>query len=243
MHMMFVDESGDPGYPSNGNWRGWGGTKLFVRVGVIIHGWKWKTWNTRLLQFKSDCGLLWNDEIKASDIRKGGKAFSGWDANRRQQFIRDLAVLIGGNPDIHLFTVIIDKSKVDLTKKDRLIKPEVRSLELLLERYNSFLGQQKDNTGIVILDPVKESSDDNLRRFQSYLASKSEHFQPLHIVESTFFAKSHTSNMIQIADVCSNIIYRELNRRGREPEYRSLEDRFARHNGRIQGCGIKIWPK
>ena len=48
MHMMFVDESGDPGYPPGGKWRRWGGSTHFARVGVIIHGWKWKAWHDRL---------------------------------------------------------------------------------------------------------------------------------------------------------------------------------------------------
>jgi len=42
MYMMFVDESGDPGYPADGNWSRWGGSTHFARVGLIIHGWKWK---------------------------------------------------------------------------------------------------------------------------------------------------------------------------------------------------------
>ncbi len=40
MHMLFVDESGDPGYPKDGNRGKWGATKFFVRVGPVIHGWK-----------------------------------------------------------------------------------------------------------------------------------------------------------------------------------------------------------
>ena len=38
MHMMFVDESGDPGYPTDGDWSKFGGSEFFSRVGVIIHG-------------------------------------------------------------------------------------------------------------------------------------------------------------------------------------------------------------
>jgi hypothetical protein len=63
MHMMFVDESGDPGYPISGIWSGWGGSRLFARVGVIIHGWKWKAWHERLFQFKHNRGLTWDAEI------------------------------------------------------------------------------------------------------------------------------------------------------------------------------------
>jgi hypothetical protein len=127
MHMMFADESGDPGYPCNGNWINWGGSNHFARVGVIIHGWKWKTWNERLVTFKNSRGLTWDDEIKASHLRKGGGSFSGWEESRRKLFLSDMMVMVGGNTDITLLGVIIDKRKVDTTKCDRLVKPEVRS--------------------------------------------------------------------------------------------------------------------
>jgi hypothetical protein len=242
MHMMFVDESGDPGYPINGIWSGWDGSRLFARVGVIIHGWKWKAWHERLFQFKHNRGLTWDAEIKANHIRQGKGSFVGWDENRRERFMDDLCTLIGVNTDITLIGVIIDKTKIDVTRQDRMVKPEVRSLELLLERYNLFLGEQKDKAGIVVLDPVKESSDDNLRRFQNYLLAQSPNLRPLHIVESTFFAKSHTSNMIQVADVCCNVLFRELARVNGNPEYRRLTPRFWRHGNRLQGYGIKRWP-
>lgn len=140
-----------------------------------------------------------------------------------------------------LLAIVVDKTKVDITKTDLLVKPDVRSLELLLERYNLFLENQLDKTGIVILDLVKETSDDNLRRFQSYLQSKSPRLKPLRIVESTFFAKSHTSNMIQIADICTNVFFRKTTR-GEQAEYSHLASRFWKHNNRVLGYGIKNWP-
>jgi hypothetical protein len=242
MHMMFVDESGDPGYPPRGNWRGWGGSKLFARVGAVIHGWKWKAWNQRLLQFKFNRGLTWDAEIRASDIRRGRGAFVGWDDGRRNLFLNDLCSLIGLNTDITLLGVVIDKTRIDVTQRDRMVKPEVRSLELLLERYNLFLRCQQDKAGIVVLDPVKESSDDNLRRFQSYLQAQSPNLRPLHIVESTFFAKSHTSNMVQVADVCTNVFYRQETKHGGVSEFRHLRRGFWSRNKRVVGYGIKRWP-
>jgi hypothetical protein len=242
MHMMFVDESGDPGYPRNGKWAGWGGSVQYARVGVIIHGWKWKAWNERLLFFKRRNGLMWNDEIRASNIRRGKKAFSGWDKTRRDQFLIDLTTLIGQNKDITLLGIAIDKTKVKLSGSKRITQPEVRSLEFLLERYNLFLENQKDKSGIVILDPVEEKREDNLRRFQSYLLAKSLHLRPVHIVEGAFFAKSHTSNMIQIADICANVFYREMAYHSNHPEYQSIYKRFWRRNNRVMGYGIKRWP-
>ena len=87
MYMMFVDESGDPGYPPGGKWKGWGGSTHFARVGVIIHGWKWWAWNDKLTSFKRNRGLTWDAEIKASDIRRGQGAFVGRDKAERQFFL------------------------------------------------------------------------------------------------------------------------------------------------------------
>ena len=60
-------------------------------------------------------------------------------------------------------------------------------------------------------------------------------------MEGTFFAKSHTSNLMQIADVCTNVFYREM-RRGGIAEFKAIHRRFWKQRGRIQGYGIKKWP-
>lgn len=242
MYMMFVDESGDPGYPADGKWTDFGGSKIYTKVGVILHGWKWKAWNERLTQFKRQNGLVWNDEIKASFIRKGKGCFVGWDAGRRMRFLNDLAALIGQHVDMSLIGIVIDKRKVDISQSERVVKPDIRSMEFLLERYNFFLDGQKDKAGIVVLDPIHEKSDDEIRYFQSYLQTHSTHFKPLHIVESTFFAKSHTSNMIQVADVCTNIFYHEMLHKKNDEPYKAIHGRFFHLKGKIMGVGIKVWP-
>ncbi len=79
----------DTGYPPDGNWDRWEGSKLFVRMGAIIHGRKWKRWDERLKRFKNNRGLNWDAEIKASHIRRGKDHFVGWDRLRR-----DLCIII-----------------------------------------------------------------------------------------------------------------------------------------------------
>ena len=88
--MMFVDESGDPGYPPAGKWAGWGGSTHFARVGVIIHGWKWKAWNDRLTSFKRNRGLTWDAEIRASDR---ALVISGPNAGGKTTAVKTLGVL------------------------------------------------------------------------------------------------------------------------------------------------------
>jgi hypothetical protein len=241
--MMFVDESGDPGYPTDGNWTKWRGSKTYSRVGLIIHGWKWKAWNENLASFKRNRGLLWDAEIKASHLRRGQGAFVGWDEPRREQFIKDLSTIIGLNTDFTLIGVAIDKTKVTPGGNERMRKPDIRSLELLLERYNRFLHLQQDRAGIVVLDPTKDADDDNIRYFQSFLQTQSPNLKPLHIVEGTFFAKSHTSNMIQLTDFCCNVFFREITRNDQSPEWKAIRPRFWRVDNRVLGNGIKHWPQ
>jgi hypothetical protein len=243
MHMMFVDESGDPGYPKDGDWSKFGGSKLYTRLGLIIHGWKWKSWNQKIESFKRNRGLLWDSEIHSADVWQGKGAFTGWDFPRRLAFINDLSTLIGRNADFTLIGIIIDKSKVDTTQREHFVKPEVRSFELLLERFNLFLDSCNDKCGIVVLDPYQERSDDNLRYYQFFLQSSSPHLKPLHIVEGTFFAKSHTSNMIQLADFCCNLFYREQSKQLNKPEWKEIHQRFWRMSNRIKGVGIKSCPE
>ena len=241
MYMIFVDESGDPGYPNDGDWNRWGGTRVYVRVGAVIHGWKWKAWNKRMEQIKRNRGLGWDSELKASHIRRGKGAFVGWDEPRRKWFMKEVLQLIGANLDITLLGVVIDKTRVDTRMRDRIVKPEIRSMEHLLERYNLFLNHQRDKSGIVVLDTVHGVNDDNIRHFQSYLQAHSEHLRPLRIVEGTFFAKSHTSNMVQVADICSNFLYRnEVGAAGGQREFRYIYPRFWRYKRKVQGYGIEF---
>jgi len=242
MHIMFVDESGDPGFPKDGNWAKFGGSKFYVRVGLIIHGWKWNAWNRRLVAFKRNRGLLWNDEIKASHIRNGRGCFSARTEVDRQLFLRDLSTLIGSNPDFSLLCVAVDKGAMTPAASGLRDNPAIISLERLLYLYNQFLDGKKDKAGIVVLDPTGDVADDNYRYIQSHLQSNSKEFRPLHIVEGTFFAKSHTSNLIQLVDVCSNIFYNKVSKGADAPEWLSISRRLWKGNGKKGVSGITRLP-
>ncbi len=117
--------------------------------------------------FKHSRGLPWDAEIKATHLRRGKGAFAGWSAVDRHHFLIDLLDSIARETDIHLLVVAINKERIDRAQRERFTNPSVRSLELLLERYNGFLGEQRDKTGMVILDAAESRSDENLRYFQS----------------------------------------------------------------------------
>jgi hypothetical protein len=206
---MYVDESGDTGYPKPGfGFPSTGGpTPFFVRVGVIVHSWKWAGIHDRICHFKTSRFLKWDAEIKGHYLRSAKGSFQGWAPADRRNFLNDFLDTIGRELDVSILSVHIDKAKVDTSRRDRLVNPSVRSLELLLELYNHFLGEAKDKTGVVILDSVNHKNDTELRYFQNYLRTFSSNLDHRRIIDGTFFMHSHESTMLQIADVCSNVLY------------------------------------
>lgn len=236
MHIMYVDESGDGGFPADGAFPDTGGpTRWFVRGGIVLHGRQWLRVHRIVSSFKRSRHLPWNAEIKATHLRAGKGSFAGWPPHDRKQFLLDLLETITRETTLRVLVVAINKPKVDLSKRDRLSRPEVRSLELLLERYNEFLGMQPDKNGVVILDSVESASDENLRYFQSYLLEHSDHLEPRRIVEGAMFMPSHTTNLLQVADVCTNVAYRRFARADRNRE------EYARLKNRI--WVEKVWPE
>ncbi len=87
---------------------------------------------------------------------------------------------------------------------------------------------------MTILDSVEQRNDDNLRYFQSFLRERSDHLDGRRVVEGTLFMPSHTTNLLQLADLCANVLYRYYAGEFlRATEYARIEDRIAK---------IKVWP-
>ena len=228
MHLMYVDESGDPGFHPQSSER-------YVRVGVVVHGWRWQSVDERITRFKITHGLTWKDEIRASDIRRRAGAFAKWKPIERAEFRVNLLDTIGRECDeLSVFGICIHKHLVDQNRKERLSNPSVRSMELLLEAFNRFLQGQRDKCGIVILDECEASHDENLRYFQNYLRRFSNAIDERRIVEGTMFLSSNSSNMLQIADVCANTLLRR---------YRWTEEATAEFARIEHKFIVKEWPR
>ena len=104
MHLMYVDESGDTGFPKPG--QGFpltgGPTPWFVRAGVIIHSWKWAGVHERICQFKTSRFLKWDAEIKANHLRTGQGAFASWRPDDRAHFLHDFLMTISRETDVSI---------------------------------------------------------------------------------------------------------------------------------------------
>ncbi|NOT00610.1 MAG: DUF3800 domain-containing protein [Phycisphaerales bacterium] len=228
MHLMYVDESGDPGYPADGVFVPSGPSDRYVLVGLIVHAWHWPAVDRRMVQFKRDHGLPWDAELRSHDIRNGRGAFVGKPPDARRQLHGELLDTIGSLVDaVTPLGVVINKRQVDQTRKERLVNPSRRAFESLLEAYNRFLAGQRDRSGIVIVDAREKKDDANVRYFQNYLRQYSERIDARRIVEGTFFLPSRDSNLLQMADICVGTLFQR--HRWTEQSIRDfakIEDRF-----------------
>lgn len=256
MYLMYVDESGDPGYPRDGKFPPKGTpTRFFVRVGAIIDEMKWLEAFEKVKFFRRNNGIPWDLELKASDLKGGKRYFRRLNQKQREELLLELYDLVN-SLDVTLIGVVIRKEGVDLTQSIRYTKPDIRSLELLTERYNNFLNKE-GKLGIMILDSTELRHEEELRYFQSYLLNVySPTITQRSIVESCVFSPSDAMYFLQVADWCAAALFDEYNLNGRYNTYspyaflksprhlycKRILKKLHSSAERTAGIGIKVWP-
>lgn len=247
MNLMYVDESGDPGYREDGKpYRlGNGPSPFFIRVGVIICESDWMRVVRRLREFRLKHALTRHDEIHASAIWAGREMpWARWHTSNRKALLADYLSLVGSCPEVSLLAVIIDKKNVRARHRrglesERIRNPKLRSLELLAERFTSVLRTRGiTERGLMILDSVEVADDQMHRGFQEYLYRASRNVREDRFIESCLAEPSESSEFLQMADACAYAVSRYMN--SEDSLFDIIEKRFVRSKGKV--VGIKIWP-
>ena len=197
-------------------------------------------------------------ELHATEIRRGVKRIQknkqkilvpNWygknfpDTAERMNIIKDFCRLIAETESITIVSAIVVKDKVIHPIVSERIMPKNITWELLIERYNLYLHQQKDHDGIIIADAVQDSIEKKQREFAREIYKNSAHVQENHFIESILFEPSDSSNMLQLADIASYAIFKKFNS-GTSELFDILSPRFLKNeSGEIEGAGLKIWPQ
>ncbi len=171
-----------------------------------------------------DAGQTRNAASVAKFFRKT-KAYTHLTLDQRKQVAAEVATLVGSWPDAVLFGEVADKRVV--------AGVEEQAYEQVLTRYEAFLARQ-NATGIVAYD----ANDTVVERFTALM----ERFQIVggawrrfnHITAHPFFVASHTSDMIQIADVISYGL-RRYYENGETDLINAMFNRFDRLGLRLVG--------
>ena len=252
MYLSYVDESGDDGVSKTKKYKKCATpTQFFIRSAMIIHDKKWKRNNENIINYRFANEIPNPIEIHASEIYRGKSKYNvnnkrkekvNWwgkrnpDKKERITTIKNICALIN-KLDITIIFVAIDKKKLNCK-----INVKEKSWELLIERVNLFLSQQKDKCGMIISDAIENKIEKDHREFIKTMYNYSDHINSKYFIESILFEPSESSNFLQVVDIASYAFHRKLN--CRDNQYFSiLESKVFEHNSSItRNSGMKIWP-
>lgn len=220
MHIMYVDESGDPGIHSYGS-------PFYILSGLIVHQDEWSKYLDRLKTFrksiKSSYGLLLREEIHAAELIRINKTVSYRDIKKSDR-INILKAYC------HQIPIIFDGAKVInvcLKKSDFTTPEEVQltAWNRLIQRFDTFLKKVAKDKGIIISDDTDGHKIMRLmRKMRVYNPVPSYYGKPYNapidnILEDLLQRNSQHSYFIQTVDVIAHILYRKEHPKGSLKKY------------------------
>jgi hypothetical protein len=182
-------------------------------------------------------------ELHMTDMVNGKGYFGPMRRQDRTALAHAVLDVIDTHKPTLIFTVV-EKAAHVARYGSRARQPEEYTYELMIERFNHFLGRRED-VGMIVSDDQK-GSEDAIRQAHSKFRRKGTWYARIeHVIETPFFAPSHWSRMLQIVDVATWYINRGLrnDKKGQPPppETQRLEphlDGYPNYMGR----GFKVVP-
>lgn len=142
MYLCYTDESGDPGYASQGS-----PSRAFTLSALLVKDSDWGAILDRLKSmrgyFHQQFGVSRRIELKASHLvhRKGPfKTLGVTPANRMKMY--EYAMRVQKDPRLTVFAVLIDKPSI---QKPQSIDPRFEAWKMLVERVDNFAGRASEN--------------------------------------------------------------------------------------------------
>ncbi len=226
MHILYVDESGDPGIHQYGS-------PYFILSGLIVSQENWQTYLDRLKVFrtalKNRYGLNVREEIHASELIRINK-LKAYRAIKKSDRIEILKACCDQLP------IIFDTAKVVnicLTKNNFSTAEDVQltAWNRLIQRFDTYLKKDVMDKGIIISDDTDGIKISRFLRKMRIYSPVSSHFggfynSPVNnIIEDLFQRTSSHSYFIQVVDVISHVLYRKEHVKGSLRKFQ-LEKQF-----------------
>jgi hypothetical protein len=252
MYLMYVDESGDCGMPSEGS-----PSNLFCLSGLVVHELRWRDTMAELVHFrhwlKGRYRIYLEDEIHAAEmISKPAQTPPSLRRLRKHErlaIIRHFADKIATLADVSIINVVVDKRTGRVPNKDEVFRWAWYTLFQRFEntiRYQNFPGPKNaDDRGIVFPD---DTDGGKLRRFldsmrlsnQFKVRQRSGAFfykdEPIRaIVEDPVLRDSRGSYLIQAADCAAFLLKQSIEpssymkRHGGNAYFQRLDPVLCRH--------------
>lgn len=247
MHILFIDESGNPTPP------GKPGLKHFVLGGLVIPEEIWPKLAADLKRLKKDFGVT--GEIKwryfIAGNNKPENSMLHLPPSKRDELRMLLLNSLVRYKAVRIISVVADiqKAYADATIKDDSGLYH-RAYKVLSERFQYFLQDLERESGqringLVVCDHRNTYQDDRLRALHQRLVYSDGPFTSnyANLIEGLFVAPSHYSVGVQFADLVAGAVFRK---------FEAGDDRFfnvirplirASTHGKIEGYGVVRLPK
>lgn len=244
MHLMYVDESGDPGGKGFAS-------PHFILSGLIIHQDDWDKYLERLKVFrkslKASYGLNLRTEIHASELIRIGK-IEEYKRIRKSDRIGIIKDYVSQLP------LIFDSAKVINICLDKQLHKERDIFELawgrMLQRFDTYLKKSVKDKGILVADDTNSVKLRALQRKMRVYNPISSHFEGYYsapidnIIEDGFMRDSQHSYFIQSVDLIAHMLYRKeypkgsLKKFGLEYQFDKLESILLKEASKKDEYGI-----
>lgn len=248
MQILFIDESGYPPLPKD---------KLpaedsyFVLGGIVIPEDTWPKVRDGLNLIKDRFSV--KGEIKwryfSPRYTRKDSSLLHLDVPRRNLLRDELYGLITAYRAIKIISVIANVNKAYGEKCKDQSDIYWQSYKQLAERFQYYLQDISKDVGshingIIVCDHLQPSDDNRLRDLHQQMISGGQKHSSNYknLVEGLFFAASHHSVGVQLADIVAGAIYRYA--KGDAQFYEKIKANFRKDSkGNISGYGLVKWPK
>ena len=203
MYLLYMDESGDPGFGNNNN---------FVLAGVAVHEGQVFQLGKKLDDIQSQFFPTWNVPIgfHATEIRGGkNQPFKQLSPSNRTLLMSKIydCVSASGFPQLVAFATVMDASTAQ--NPHRVLHDTFQDV---LQRFNIFLtrlfGMDLANKGLAIIDQAHQPRYREL--FADFKRIGTQFQGPLtNVIDIPYFAGRRDTRMLQLADFCAYAVFRK----------------------------------
>lgn len=247
MHLLFVDESGTPPKPGNQE------ICHFVIGGIVIPEDRWAGMNAKLEGLKREKAYFgevkWRFFAPNNDDQENPMRL--WTQDKRNEFRNRVIAIITETKSCKIIACSSEAPLAyglgNVNTQDDLY---FRTYKLVTERFQYLLqditrASGRDTFGMIVADHRGRGDDDKMRHQHERLIKESGQFTSNYsnFIEGLFFAPSHLSLGVQLADMVAGAIWRAQTY-GDKTWYDKLRPSIrSSAAGKIDGFGVGRFPK
>ena len=229
MYILYMDESGDPGFNVAEATEERRASVHYVLSGIIIPITEWRTYLNSIVEIKRNLkksyGIPIRVELKGSELinpRKNKFLKTMNRLERTKMYFSIFQEITSQFNKAYILNIATKKEQISINKYKDIQETTWR---YMIDRYNIFL-KKNSSFGIVISDDTNEPKLRKLiRKMRVYNPVNSHYTQSIYnatvnqIIEDPFCRNSEHSFFIQIADLISHSLYRKLYPKGSYKRY------------------------